>query len=86
MRRRVLSLVVVALSLVPVSLLAQSEKQSVEPVSVKPENAEAALPAAEDAKSKQESGDKDALAEKRKFQLRLGGVSVGAGYSHFSGP
>ncbi len=30
--------------------------------------------------------DKDSGPEKRKWCLRLGGISVGAGYSHFSGP
>jgi PEGA domain len=30
--------------------------------------------------------DKDSGPEKRKWRLRLGGISVGAGYSHFSGP
>jgi PEGA domain-containing protein len=86
MRLRVLSLVALVLTLIPVSLLAQSAEQSVEPVSAKPETTEAAAPVADDAKSKQESSDKDAPGEKRKFRLRLGGVSVGAGYSHFSGP
>ena len=86
MRNRLLRLVALVLGLVPVSLLAQSGEQSVEPVSAKPGSTEAAARVAGDAKSKQESSDKDAPSEKRKFHLRLGGVSVGAGYSHFSGP
>jgi hypothetical protein len=86
MRPRVLSLVVLVLALVPVSLLAQSGEQSVQPASAKPESNEAVAPVANETKPKQESSDKDAPAEKRKFRLRLGGVSVGAGYSHFSGP
>lgn len=86
MRPRVLSLVALLFVLVPASLLAQAGEQSVEPVSAKAGTTETATPEAEDAKLKQESSDKDAPAEKRKFRLRLGGISVGAGYSHFSGP
>ena len=86
MRSRVLGVVALVFALVPASLLAQAGEQSVEPVSAKAGTTEPATPVAEDAKSKQESSDKDASAEKRKFRLRLGGVSVGAGYSHFSGP
>ncbi len=86
MRLRVLSLVVLILTLVPASLFAQSGEQSVEPAAAKPESTEAVAPSANETKSKPESSDKDAPAEKRKFRLRLGGISVGAGYSHFSGP
>lgn len=86
MRPRVLSLVALLFVLVPASLLAQAGEQSVEPVSAKAGTTETATLEAEDAKLKQESSDKDAPAEKRKFRLRLGGISVGAGYSHFSGP
>jgi hypothetical protein len=88
MRNRVLSLVALVLALVPVSLLAQSGEQSVEPASAKAESTEAAAPVADETKSKQDinDNDKDAPAEKRKFHLRLGGISVGAGYRHFSGP
>ena len=86
MRPRVLCLVALVLTVVPVSLLAQAGEQSVEPASEKPESIEAVAPVANETKSKQESSDKDSPAEKRKFRLRLGGVSVGAGYSYFSAP
>ena len=86
MRSRVLSLVALVLTLVPASLLAQSGEQSVEPASAKAGTTDAVSAVADEPKSTQESNDKDAPAEKREFRLRLGGVSVGAGYSHFSGP
>jgi hypothetical protein len=86
MRSRVLSLVALVLALVPAPLFAQSGEQSVEPASAQAGTTEAAAPLADEAKAKQEISDKDAPAEKRKFRLRLGGISVGAGYSHFSGP
>ena len=60
--------------------------QSAKPASSQRAAAEPAAPAADAANSKEENHDKDAPAEKRKFRLRLGGVSLGAGYSHFSGP
>jgi PEGA domain len=36
--------------------------------------------------SSKDGADSQVPAEKRKLRLRLGGISVGAGYSHFSGP
>jgi hypothetical protein len=33
-----------------------------------------------------ENSDSEVPPEKRKFRLRFGGVAIGAGYSHFSGP
>ena len=86
MRPRVLCLVALLFTLVPTSLLGQAGEQSLPPAPAKPESTEAVAPVANETKSKKDSSDKDAPAEKRKFRLRLGGVSVGAGYSYFSGP
>jgi hypothetical protein len=58
--------------------------QSAESSSVKGETQD--VTAGNTAKSSEQNTDQDATPEKRKFHWRLGGVSVGAGYSHFSGP
>jgi len=60
--------------------------QASEPDSVKNENSDAAAPAADAAKTAADENEKDAAPEKSKFRFRLGGISVGAGYTHFSGP
>jgi len=86
MRPRVLCLVALLFTLVPTSLLGQAGEQSLPPAPAKPESTEAVAPVANETKSKKDSSDKDSPAEKRKFRLRLGGVSVGAGYSYLSGP
>ena len=57
MRPRVLCLVALVLTVVPVSLLAQAGEQSVEPASEKPESIEAVAPCQNETKSKQESSD-----------------------------
>src|SRR6266576_5691707 len=83
MRRRVLNLVSLSFALVALALSVPSSAQSAEPTS---SQRATEAPVADTAKSKEQNHDKDAPAEKRKFRLRLGGVSLGAGYSHFSGP
>jgi hypothetical protein len=87
MRSRMLFLVTLlflfgCVSLFHVPLMAQTS----EPDSAKSENSDTAVPAADAAKPAADSNDKDAAPEKRKFRFRLGGISVGAGYTHFSGP
>jgi hypothetical protein len=85
MRRRVPNLVSLSFALLAFGLLVPCRAQSAKPASSQSATAEPAASVAGEAKP-QEENDKDAPAEKRKFRLRLGGVSVGAGYSHFSGP
>jgi hypothetical protein len=88
MPERVLGLATLLLVLTPLNLFAQSPKHPDEPAAANTSASEAAVPdAAQSSKQDNEDNhDKDAPAEKRKFRLRLGGVSLGASYSHFSGP
>ena len=83
MRERVLGFAALLLVFTPASLPAQSNEQAAEPATAKTNASGPAVDATQT--SKEDSNDKD-VPEKRKFRLRLGGVSVGAGYSHFSGP
>jgi hypothetical protein len=82
MRWRVLCLV----TLFALGCAAVLKAQSTEAAPAKSETSDAISPAAEASNSASEKGDKDSSSEKRKWRLRLGGVSVGAGYTHFSGP
>jgi len=83
MRSRILCLVTLGcVGLFSVPLKAQAS----EPNSAKNENSDAAAPAADAAKPAADENEKDAAPEKSKFRFRLGGISVGAGYTHFSGP
>jgi len=84
MRERVLGLAALLLVFAPVSLPAQSNEQPA-PASATTSAPEAASSDAAQS-SKEDSNDKDTPAEKRKFRLRLGAVSLSAGFSHFSGP
>ena len=82
MRSRALYLVTLVLAPVVFSLSSsQLNAQSVEATAAKSDTSAAS----DSAKPAAENNDKEA-PEKRKFRLRLGGISVGAGYSHFSGP
>jgi hypothetical protein len=86
MPRRVLNLVSLSFALVVFALSVPCSAQSAKPASSQRATAEPAASAADEAKPQEENYDKDAPAEKRKLRMRLSGVSVGAGYSHFSGP
>jgi PEGA domain len=85
MRDRVLGLAALLFLLTPLILFAQSTEQPTEPSTATTSASGAAAPDAAQP-SKENSNDKEAPTEKRKFRLRVGGVSVGASYSHFSGP
>jgi hypothetical protein len=85
MRDRVLGLAALLFFLTPLILFAQSTEQPTEPSTATTSASGAAAPDAAQP-SKENSNDKEAPTEKRKFRLRVGGVSVGASYSHFSGP
>jgi hypothetical protein len=87
MRCRVLCLVTLLSSFGCVGLFCVPLKAPAsEPESVKSESSDTTAPGVDAAKPAADNSDKDAASEKRKFRFRLGGVSVGAGYSHFSGP
>ncbi len=76
---RVLCMVTLLSALGCVSLAQSPESDS--PNSDRSNQAAPAIDAA-----KPDNRNNDATPEKRKIHFRLGGVSVGAGYSHFSGP
>jgi PEGA domain len=85
MHSRVLCLVTLLSGVVLASLTSiPLNAQSAETPAAKNEVQDAA--AGNTAKTSEQTSDQDATPEKRKFHWRLGGVSVGAGYSHFSGP
>jgi len=85
MRERVLGLATLLLVLTPLHLLAQSQKHPDDSAAANTSASEAAAP--DSAPSAKESeNDNDGPAEKRKFRWHVSGVSLGASYSHFSGP
>jgi len=87
MRCRVLRITTLLLGLVAASLSSpRLTAQSAEPASASARADSAQVTAASETNKAAGQDDKDAPAEKRKLRLRLGGFSVGAGYSHFSGP
>jgi hypothetical protein len=87
MRRRVLRFTTLLLGLAAASLSSPGlNAQSAEPASASAKTESSQAAAASDTDKSAAQGDKDTPPEKRKLRLRLGGFSVGAGYSHFSGP